>query len=90
MRLLWPMAKQREHLVCLLWHLMTGSVRTQRLVKTSNKLSLMLVLRASELLKRNPDPSRDEIRRAIAGNICRCTGYIKIFEAIELAAARLG
>ena len=47
------------------------------------------MLAASELLKRNPDPSRDEIRKAISGNICRCTGYIKIFEAIELAAARL-
>ncbi|MBK8978333.1 MAG: (2Fe-2S)-binding protein [Planctomycetes bacterium] len=47
------------------------------------------MLAASELLERNPDPTRDEIRAAVAGNICRCTGYIKIFEAIELAAARL-
>jgi carbon-monoxide dehydrogenase small subunit len=47
------------------------------------------MLSAKELLERNPDPSRDEIRHALAGNICRCTGYIKIFEAVELAARRL-
>ena len=44
---------------------------------------------AKELLERAPDPSRQEIREALAGNLCRCTGYIKIFEAIELAARRM-
>lgn len=43
---------------------------------------------AAELLERRPDPSRDEIREALSGNLCRCTGYLKIYEAIELAARR--
>ena len=36
-----------------------------------------------------PKPSRDEIKEALSGNLCRCTGYIKIYEAVELAAARM-
>jgi carbon-monoxide dehydrogenase small subunit len=44
---------------------------------------------AAELLDRRPDPSRDEIRESLSGNLCRCTGYLKIYEAIELAARRL-
>jgi carbon-monoxide dehydrogenase small subunit len=47
------------------------------------------LLTAKELLEKNPRPTRDEIREALAGNLCRCTGYIKIYEAVELAAARL-
>lgn len=47
------------------------------------------MLTADALLQKNPDPDRETIRRELAGNICRCTGYIKIFEAVELAAARL-
>jgi aerobic-type carbon monoxide dehydrogenase small subunit (CoxS/CutS family) len=47
------------------------------------------LLVAQELLEQNPRPTRDEIREALSGNICRCTGYIKIYEAVELAAARL-
>lgn len=47
------------------------------------------MLTASALLKKNPDPDRETIRQELGGNICRCTGYIKIFEAVELAAARL-
>lgn len=47
------------------------------------------LLTAEELLKKNPSPSRDVIREALSGNICRCTGYIKIYEAVELAAARM-
>jgi len=43
---------------------------------------------ARALLDRNPLPSRDQIREALSGNLCRCTGYIKIFEAVELAAER--
>ena len=47
-----------------------------------------LLLSARSLLDENPRPSRDEIRAALAGNLCRCTGYTKILEAIELAAGR--
>ena len=43
---------------------------------------------ARDLLDRRPDPTRDEIREALSGNLCRCTGYIKIYEAVELAARR--
>jgi carbon-monoxide dehydrogenase small subunit len=43
---------------------------------------------ARALLDRNARPSRDDIREALSGNLCRCTGYIKIFEAVELAAER--
>ena len=44
---------------------------------------------AAALLDGKPDPTRQEIREALSGNLCRCTGYIKIFEAVELAARRL-
>jgi len=47
------------------------------------------LLTARVLLEETPQPSREQIKKALAGNICRCTGYIKIFEAVELAAARM-
>jgi aerobic-type carbon monoxide dehydrogenase small subunit (CoxS/CutS family) len=47
------------------------------------------LLVAKELLEKNGSPSRIEIQEALAGNLCRCTGYIKIYEAVELAAARM-
>jgi carbon-monoxide dehydrogenase small subunit len=47
------------------------------------------LLVAKELLKTNPEPTRDEIKEALSGNLCRCTGYLKIYEAVELAAARM-
>ena len=47
------------------------------------------LLVAKELIEKSPNPSRDEIREALSGNLCRCTGYIKIYEAVELAAARV-
>lgn len=47
------------------------------------------LLTAEELLKKDPNPDRDVIKEALSGNICRCTGYIKIYEAVELAAARM-
>jgi aerobic-type carbon monoxide dehydrogenase small subunit (CoxS/CutS family) len=47
------------------------------------------LLVAEELLKKNPSPSREVIKEALSGNLCRCTGYIKIYEAVELAAARM-
>jgi carbon-monoxide dehydrogenase small subunit len=48
-----------------------------------------MLIAAHALLQRNSDPSRQEIRKAISGNLCRCTGYGQIVEAIELAADRL-
>jgi aerobic-type carbon monoxide dehydrogenase small subunit (CoxS/CutS family) len=47
------------------------------------------LLAAKELIEKSPEPSRDEIKEALSGNLCRCTGYIKIYEAVELAAARM-
>jgi aerobic-type carbon monoxide dehydrogenase small subunit (CoxS/CutS family) len=47
------------------------------------------LLVAEALLRENPAPSRLEIAEALAGNLCRCTGYLKIFEAVELAALRM-
>lgn len=44
-----------------------------------------MILTAHAFLKRHPRPTRDEIRRAISGNLCRCTGYTKIVDAIEAA-----
>ena len=48
-----------------------------------------MLLAAKSLLDANPDPSRPEIQEALAGNLCRCTGYAKILEAVELAAGRI-
>jgi carbon-monoxide dehydrogenase small subunit len=48
-----------------------------------------MILAAHALLAKNPDPTREEIVEAISGNICRCTGYAQIVEAIALAADRL-
>ena len=47
-----------------------------------------LVVATAALLERNPDPTDDEIREALSGNLCRCTGYQKIFDAVRLAAGR--
>ena len=46
------------------------------------------VVAATDLLRRVPDPSDDEIREALSGNLCRCTGYQKILDAVHLAAGR--
>jgi aerobic carbon-monoxide dehydrogenase small subunit len=45
-----------------------------------------LVVATADLLTHNPSPSDDEIREALSGNLCRCTGYAKIFDAVRLAA----
>ncbi len=47
-----------------------------------------LVMATRDLLRRVPDPDDDEIREALAGNLCRCTGYQKIIDAVHLAARR--
>jgi carbon-monoxide dehydrogenase small subunit len=48
-----------------------------------------MVLAAVSLLERHPHPTDDEIRVGLAGNLCRCTGYMRIFDAVRAAASRL-
>jgi aerobic-type carbon monoxide dehydrogenase small subunit (CoxS/CutS family) len=48
-----------------------------------------ILLTAKALLDANPHPTRDEIRQALSGNLCRCTGYTKILQAVELAAKEI-
>jgi aerobic carbon-monoxide dehydrogenase small subunit len=48
-----------------------------------------LIVASHDLLRREPQPSEPEIREALAGNVCRCTGYAKIVDAVQLAAERL-
>jgi aerobic-type carbon monoxide dehydrogenase small subunit (CoxS/CutS family) len=48
-----------------------------------------MILAAKALLDRNPDPTEEEIKKALSGNLCRCTGYVKIVEAVQLAAKLL-
>jgi carbon-monoxide dehydrogenase small subunit len=48
-----------------------------------------MILTAKALLEKNPNPTEDEIRWAISGNLCRCTGYVKIVEAIRYAAEKM-
>ena len=47
-----------------------------------------MVLAAVDLLSRNPNPTEDDIRTGLAGNLCRCTGYIKIFESVVRACQK--
>jgi aerobic-type carbon monoxide dehydrogenase small subunit (CoxS/CutS family) len=47
-----------------------------------------MIMTAKALLLRNPNPSTEEIKRALSGNLCRCTGYVKIIEAIQAAASK--
>jgi 4-hydroxybenzoyl-CoA reductase subunit gamma len=49
-----------------------------------------MIMAAEALLRRNPDPTREEIKEALAGNLCRCTGYVKIIESVEASAAAHG
>lgn len=49
-----------------------------------------MIMAATQLIERNPDPSRDEIRHGLEGNLCRCTGYQHIVEAVEYAAKKAG
>ena len=48
-----------------------------------------MMMASVALLKNNPSPSEDEIRRGISGNLCRCTGYVKIVEAVQYAAQKM-
>lgn len=48
-----------------------------------------MIISATEVLRRHPHPSRDDIRHGLSGNLCRCSGYVKVIEAVELAAQRL-
>ena len=48
-----------------------------------------MILAAKALLDRNASPSEDEIKEALDGNLCRCTGYVQIIEAVQLAARRI-
>ena len=48
-----------------------------------------MIMASEALLRRNPDPSENDIRDALAANICRCTGYVKIIEAVQYAAKAL-
>ena len=48
-----------------------------------------MIMRATELLANNPDPTEDEIRWGISGNLCRCTGYNNIVKAIKYASAKM-
>jgi 4-hydroxybenzoyl-CoA reductase subunit gamma len=45
-----------------------------------------MVMAAEALLRRNPNPTESEIRDALSGNLCRCTGYVKIVESVRAAA----
>jgi carbon-monoxide dehydrogenase small subunit len=47
-----------------------------------------LIVATADLLAHNPRPTDDEIREALSGNLCRCTGYAKIFDAVRLAAGQ--
>ncbi len=49
-----------------------------------------ILLTAQALLEEVPNPTREQVRQALAGNLCRCTGYTKILDAVELAALRMG
>ena len=48
-----------------------------------------MIMRAAELLEKNPNPSEEEIRLGISGNLCRCTGYVNIVKAIQYAAEKM-
>jgi carbon-monoxide dehydrogenase small subunit len=48
-----------------------------------------MIMRAVELLEKNPNPTEDEIRWGISGNLCRCTGYVNIVKSVQYAAEKM-
>ena len=52
------------------------------------RTGLRMILSAEALLRRNPTPTEADIRAALSGNLCRCTGYVKIVESVRAAAAQ--
>ena len=48
-----------------------------------------MIMRAAELLEKNPNPSEEEVRVGISGNLCRCTGYVNIIKAVQYAAEKI-
>ena len=48
-----------------------------------------MIMQSAWLLEQNPDPTEEEIREGISGNLCRCTGYVNIVKAVQQAAAEL-
>jgi carbon-monoxide dehydrogenase small subunit len=48
-----------------------------------------MIMAAADLLKENPDPTEDDVRHGLEGNLCRCTGYVNIVRAVRQAAAEL-
>jgi aerobic-type carbon monoxide dehydrogenase small subunit (CoxS/CutS family) len=49
-----------------------------------------MIITAKALLDRTPHPNRDQIREALSGNLCRCTGYLQIFDSVEAAILEIG
>ena len=49
-----------------------------------------MIMSTKAMLNRNPDPTEEEIRKGISGNLCRCTGYVQIVESIKAASQILG
>jgi len=49
-----------------------------------------MILTAKALLDRTPNPTHDQIRKALSGNLCRCTGYLQIFDSVEAAIEEIG
>jgi carbon-monoxide dehydrogenase small subunit len=49
-----------------------------------------MILAAKALLDENPTPTREEVQEAVSGNLCRCTGYVKIIDSVLTAACELG
>ena len=49
-----------------------------------------MIMTAAELLQNNSDPTEEEIKHALEGNLCRCTGYVNIVESVKWAAGKIG
>ncbi len=62
------------------------TVKSLRHFGSAQRYTPGFLVAAKALLERNPDPTETEVRYWLAGNLCRCTGYAKIFEAVRLAA----